>query len=107
MTHPTGTAIYVYGVLAQTDAFPRSWADLLFFIDGRATGSFQYSPPDPPVPHKYIYGSLLWYNDSLAYGQHTFTLQNGVPGGSVSLILFDFVVYTRLVVYKLDRKSVV
>ena len=95
LTCSTGTAIYVYGVLAQAVEHPRGWADISFFIDSRPLGSFQYSPPNPPQPGVYIYNTLLWHTDSLPLGAHTFTLQNGIPGGQVSLILFDYVVYTR------------
>ena len=73
--------------------FPSS-ADISFFIDSVACGSFQYSPPVPPTPNEYIYNALMWHADSLSHGQHLLTLQNGLPSGQASLILLDYVIYT-------------
>ena len=89
----TGTKFYVYGVLSQSKVQPLSTADISFFIDGQPAGYFKYIPPN--IPNSYVYNSLLWHSDTLPLGQHTFSLQNGRPGGNLSLILLDYVVYTR------------
>ena len=72
---------------------PSSTADISFFIDGQPAGNLQYNPPG--IPNSYVYNALLWHNNTLPPGQHTFSLQNGRPGGNLSLILLDYVVYTR------------
>ena len=93
----TGTAIYVYGILAQaTDKMTVS-ADISFFVDDQPAGSFQYLPSGPSSSEhgEYIYNTLLWHTDSLSHEQHIFSLQNGNFGGTASLILFDYMMYTR------------
>ena len=89
----TGTAFYVYGVLSQSDSFPGSTADIAFYMDNELGGTFSYTPPG--LPGSYVYNSLLWHTASLPYEQHTFALHNGMLGGNVSLLLLDYVVYTR------------
>ena len=89
----TGNAIYVYGVLSESVVLPNSTADITFFIDGRNQTMFSYTPHDQPG--NYLYNFLLWHTDSLSYGQHSFSLQNGILGTRVSLILLDYIVYTR------------
>ena len=47
------------------------------------------------MPGEYIYDILMWHIDSLPHKPHTLTLQNGIIGGWVSLVLLDYVVYTH------------
>ena len=83
----------MYGVLSQSDANPSSTADIYFLVDGEPAGAFRYMPPG--ISNSFVYNALLWHSDTLPLRQHTFSLQNGRPGGHVSLILLDYVVYTR------------
>ncbi|PSS37172.1 hypothetical protein PHLCEN_2v1045 [Hermanssonia centrifuga] len=73
--------------------FNGSAADILFLIDGQVLGSFVYTPPGDPGA--YSYNILLYGNDSIPEGQHTLTVQNGEVNGPDSLILLDYMVYTR------------
>ena len=88
-----GSAIYVYGILSQSLVVPNSTADITFFIDGQAMTTFSYTPPG--IDKSYLYNFLLWHSDTLPNGAHTFSLQNGISHKRVSLILFDYIVYTR------------
>lgn len=90
---PTGSAFYVFGIQSQSFSSPTSTADLSFFIDGVLSGTYTYAPPGDAG--EYTYNILLWSSSSIPPGPHTFTVQNGQPGGIASLILFDYAVYTR------------
>lgn len=69
-------------------------ADLSFFINGEYVG--QYTPITSKS-QPFIYNVLLYFNDSMPFEAHTFTLQNGRLGGNVSSVLLDYLVYTVLV----------
>ena len=87
-----GTAIYVYGILVQSSVAPNGMADVTFFIDDQIAGNFKYTPPG--INASFLYNQLLWQSGSLSSSRHTFSLQNGRSGDLVSLLLFDYVVYT-------------
>ena len=80
-------------MLSQSVVLPNSTADITFFVDGHNQTMVSYTPNGQPGD--YLYNYLLWYNDTLPYGQHSFSLQNGILGTRVSLILLDYIVYTR------------
>ena len=68
--------------------------NLFFFIDHEPSGHFAYTP-SPQGPHEvFNYNVLLWAGTNLANGPHTFALQNSVPQGNISTILFDYIIYT-------------
>ena len=67
-------------------------ADVTFFIDDQTAGKFQYTPP--VINDSFLYNHLLWQSGPLSNSHHTFSLQNGCFGDLVSLLLFDYVVYT-------------
>lgn len=97
LTQSTGSAIYVFGMLGQTDVTPAgvNWTtteDLSFLIDGELSGSFSYNPPGSGP---YLYNVCLFSNDALDSGSHTLELQNGRPGGINSLVLFDYIIYSQ------------
>ncbi|EAU85029.1 hypothetical protein CC1G_04125 [Coprinopsis cinerea okayama7 len=75
----TGTAIYVYCVLARTISGPTGFSDMTFFIDAQPG---------------YDYDVLVYHNTSLPPGEHEFILQNGNIDGPKALTLFDRIVYT-------------
>ena len=59
-------------------------------------GNFSHTPDGTGL---YTYNALLYANNSVTYGDHSFTVQNGRAGGSPSLILFDYLMYTRYVLF--------
>ncbi|THG97553.1 hypothetical protein EW026_g4468 [Hermanssonia centrifuga] len=71
--------------------------DIFFYIDDHMVGIFKDSPPaNPDGGIVYDYNVVLYANPSISQpGSHNFTLQNGQIGGSSSLILFDYIIYTR------------
>ncbi|EKM60242.1 uncharacterized protein PHACADRAFT_189377 [Phanerochaete carnosa HHB-10118-sp] len=69
----TGFAIYVYGIFSHSKTSPISSADISFFIDGVKKGNFTFTPPAPRA-HTHI---------------------NGRIGGPASLVLLDYLVYSK------------
>lgn len=68
-----------------------STADISFYVDGKLSGNFTYTPPGDD---SFLYNITLFSKTGLDSGFHTFMLQNG--GGSVpSLVLFDYMVYSQ------------
>lgn len=86
--------MYVYGILSHSTIGPTSTADVLFYIDDELNGTFAATPNGTPT---YTYDVLLYAADSLTHAAHTLTLQNGQVGGSVSLVLLDYIVYSTYV----------
>ncbi|THG99434.1 hypothetical protein EW026_g2911 [Hermanssonia centrifuga] len=70
-----GSAFYVYGILSESTSDPGSIADIVFLIDGQPIGKFVYTPPG--IAGGYSFNVLLYGNDTIPQGQHTFTIQNG------------------------------
>lgn len=84
----SGSAIYVFGILYQ-DQYT---VDMSFFIDDQLVGGFTYVPPGVD---SYIYNFALYANDQIGDGMHSFELQNGRVGGDTSLVLLDYIIYSR------------
>ncbi len=97
--HLLGSAIYVFGITSHNPNNTVRDMDIFFYIDDHMVGNFKKSPsanPDGGVV--YDYNTVLYSNDAISEsptGSHNFTLQNGQPDGSSSLILFDYIIYTR------------
>ncbi|THU80168.1 hypothetical protein K435DRAFT_696243 [Dendrothele bispora CBS 962.96] len=92
----TGTAIYVFCVLARsTVAFrPDGNSDMSFYIDGVLSGTFVKQAPGE---QGYDYHVPVYVNESLSPGQHDFLLQNGHVNGTKSLVLLDSIVYSCVI----------
>ncbi|KIP01101.1 hypothetical protein PHLGIDRAFT_395076 [Phlebiopsis gigantea 11061_1 CR5-6] len=91
----TGSAIYIFGVVAYSGNNPggHGGAELFFFIDGGQLGSFS-SAVNKTAP-KYTYNTLLWSEDTLPHGEHRLTIRNGQDGrGTASLLLLDYIIYS-------------
>lgn len=86
-----GSAIYVYCALAKTTRAPFGNSDMTFFIDNDQVGDFFQMAPGTPG---YDYNVLVYKNESIPNGEHTFTLRNGRVDGIRSLVLLDRIVYT-------------
>lgn len=88
-----GSAVYVYGLLSTSKSEP---ADIQFFLDGEFSSTFENTPPGGN-PDVYVPNSLTYANNTIKQGLHVLTIQNGRIGGSVSLMLLDYVIYTTYV----------
>ncbi|KIP04305.1 hypothetical protein PHLGIDRAFT_201552 [Phlebiopsis gigantea 11061_1 CR5-6] len=89
----TGSALYVYGVISNTvDITGTSNTGISFFIDNESVGQFSHFSDGS---NAYKYHVLLYANTSLPHKEHCFKLQNGHIGGSASLILLDYIIYSR------------
>ncbi|PSS37782.1 hypothetical protein PHLCEN_2v383 [Hermanssonia centrifuga] len=91
-----GSAIYVFGIISHNHNNTVRDMDIFFYIDDHMVGNFKDSPPaNPDGGIVYDYNVVLYANPSISQpGSHNFTLQNGQPDGSSSLILFDYIIYT-------------
>lgn len=100
-----GSAIYAYCIIAPSTDKLDGFTDLRFFIDNEAVGSFTLDP-SATGQNDYLYNVLVYGNSSIAPGsgpQHTFTLQNGHPGGNTSLAILDYIVYSCVLGFLGDR----
>lgn len=88
-----GTALYVFGVLANTvpGPFTSTGTELTFQLDGSYAGNFSHSPTEST---DYQYHVLPYAKEGLPTGQHTFTLETASNASGHSLILFDYAIYT-------------
>ncbi|KAH9927486.1 uncharacterized protein BXZ73DRAFT_102618 [Epithele typhae] len=86
----TGSSVYVFGVLASTSS-----TQLRFRLNGTAlSDNFTFSAQ--PGPTTYSYNQLLYANESLPEATHRLDILNGdVEGGAGSLLVVDYLVYTR------------
>lgn len=64
---------------------------MTFFIDGDIAGTYSWTPTGAT---NYDYNVPVYANNSVQPGIHSFTLQNGHIGGSRSLALLDYVIYS-------------
>lgn len=94
-----GSAIYVYGIIVHNSSNPTTGADYSFFLDNQvAEPSFTIPAASASSDQNSLsYNVLLFSSESLSHGEHWFILQNGREGGDPSLILFDYLIYTRWV----------
>ena len=66
---------------------------MVFYIDGVQRGAYTYTPTQTNA--SYTYNQLLFSIKGLTNVSHVFTLQNGQIGGPMSLVLFDYLIYTQ------------
>ena len=66
---------------------------MVFYIDGVQRGTYTYTPSQ--TEESYTYNQLLFSVEGLEDASHVFTLQDGQIGGPVSLVLFDYLIYTK------------
>ena len=90
----TGSAIYIYGILCHALEYLNCSADYYFYLDGKKEFNFQLIPDNTT---NYDYNQLLYSSSSIPHGSHEITLQVGRTGGSISLVLFDYLVYSMRV----------
>jgi len=88
----SGTAVYVYTILAHTSNSPDGASDMTFFIDGEKVGSFAQQPDNST---EYTYNALVYHNTNLSAQSHDLSIQLGLLGYK-SLLMLDSIVYTSL-----------
>ena len=64
---------------------------MFFALDGEQVGPLSL---DGISYHDYFYNYLAYSNSSIEIGNHTFVLQNGKVGASMSLVLLDYILYS-------------
>ncbi|GJE89217.1 hypothetical protein PsYK624_053120 [Phanerochaete sordida] len=83
----TGSALYVFGMIDGGFGI-----DLILYLDGEQAGRFT----DPPTSDfTYKYNQLYFSAENLDETQHSFKLQNGENNGPLSVVLFDYLRYTK------------
>ncbi|GJE89305.1 hypothetical protein PsYK624_054020 [Phanerochaete sordida] len=82
----TGTAIYVYGMVDGTFGI-----DLAFFLDGEEA----HYADTPTTDFDYKYHQLYFQAEGLNNTPHYWRMQNGLGGETGSVVLFDYLVYTK------------
>ncbi|OSD00906.1 hypothetical protein PYCCODRAFT_649257 [Trametes coccinea BRFM310] len=86
----TGTAVYVYNVLANTVLYTTTFTSITFTLDGENVGQFVHVPTEST---DFQYDVPVFASDNLPNGDHTIVIEaNGATNSS--LVLFDYIVYT-------------
>jgi hypothetical protein len=88
-----GTAVYAYRILDNNAAYT-ALTQLTFSLDGVQVGKFEHTPDGSG---SFVYNTLVYANPSISNGQHTFAID--VSTSSDSLILFDYVVYSYVLIF--------
>ncbi|KAI1796623.1 hypothetical protein LXA43DRAFT_1057509 [Ganoderma leucocontextum] len=85
----TGSAVYVFNIVPNTLPDTTTFANISFTIDGKYVGSFTRAPDSSSA---ILYNYLVYRNTTLKNGLHTLVMSAG--GGTKSLVLFDYLLYT-------------
>ncbi|RPD66812.1 hypothetical protein L226DRAFT_565597 [Lentinus tigrinus ALCF2SS1-7] len=85
----TGVAVYVYNIIANSIPPTITFSNISFYLDGDYAGQFVHSPDDSSIMQ---YNVLVFHNSNLANAPHTLLMT--ASGASISLGLFDYLVYT-------------
>lgn len=88
----SGTALYVFCILAHAGSPLASTSDMTFTLDGNIVGTFFQLPTGSS---NFDFNVPVYVNSSIPDGLHTFTLTNGRDNGVTSLTLFDYYIYTQ------------
>ena len=87
----TGSAVYVFAIVPNS--LPDgtiTFADIVFTLDGTSSGSFVHSPNTGT--DTILYNQSIYSLVGLEHGPHTLVMT--LASDTVSLFLFDYVVYT-------------
>ncbi|KAI0756227.1 hypothetical protein C8Q80DRAFT_15905 [Daedaleopsis nitida] len=88
----SGTAVYVYNIIANHVPATDTLTSLSFMLDGEHVATYEHPPTQSS---QYMYDVLVYSNGSLEDMKHTLKIQDMTsPTGPPSLVLFDYVVYT-------------
>lgn len=88
----TGTAVYVYNILANYIPYSSTLTDITFTLDGALVSNFTHAPSNDSG---YEYHALVYANRSLENINHTLLMKAAKRSEPV-LILFDYLIYTAL-----------
>ncbi|EMD41418.1 hypothetical protein CERSUDRAFT_89984 [Gelatoporia subvermispora B] len=83
-----GQALYVYCII-DNNQDQNSY--MTFYIDDEVVGSYIKNASNQS---SYDYNVLVYQNQALNPGQHTFMLSSGQVNGTDALVLLDYVIYT-------------
>lgn len=70
---------------------PSAYSDMTFLIDSLPAGTFTHLSFSHDV---FQYNTLVFAAKSLSEGNHTLMIQNGELGGSKSLVMLDYIIYS-------------
>lgn len=87
----TGSALYIFFILANNVTYATTFTDIEFVLDNGAVASTYTHTPGTATD--YQYNVPVYANDSLGSGQHNMMIQPVNSGNNV-LILFDYLIYT-------------
>ena len=85
----TGSAIYIYHILANTVPQTATLTNLEFYIDGGVVGNFTH---EPDIKSDILYDIPVYTNVSIPNGSHAVEIRPAQ--GKKSLLLFDYAAYT-------------
>ncbi|KAI0751143.1 hypothetical protein C8Q80DRAFT_555087 [Daedaleopsis nitida] len=86
----TGTAVYVYNLVANSIPPTITFTNLSFLIDGEVANSFIHAPESSSTVQTKV---LVFSQASLSNAAHTLVIR--AAGLDPSLILFDYIEYTQ------------
>ncbi|KAI0722587.1 hypothetical protein C8Q76DRAFT_365887 [Earliella scabrosa] len=89
----TGTAVYVYHLVANVIPYITTLTNVNFYLDSQPVGQFVHYP-DPLAPNIIEYNVLVYSTTDLPNTRHDLIVY--ASGDEDSLILFDYVVYTAV-----------
>ncbi|KIY45712.1 hypothetical protein FISHEDRAFT_76260 [Fistulina hepatica ATCC 64428] len=87
----TGSAVYVYCIMANSDESPTGYSYLRFSVDGVEVSHYEHKPTGED---SYDYNVNVYANTSLSPGEHSLIIRNGQQQGNKSLILLDYLIYS-------------
>jgi hypothetical protein len=70
---------------------PSVYSDMRFLIDSLPAGTFTRSSFSYDA---FRYNTLVFAVESLSEGNHTLVIQNGELGGTKSLVMLDYIIYS-------------
>ncbi|KAI0722586.1 hypothetical protein C8Q76DRAFT_719274 [Earliella scabrosa] len=86
----TGTAVYVYSLIANDIPPTKTFMNTSYIIDGETMGEYIHSPDASQDP--VLYNVLVFHRTGLPNSPHTLIMS--ATGDTPSVILFDYALYT-------------
>ncbi|KAJ7754691.1 hypothetical protein DFH07DRAFT_822948 [Mycena maculata] len=86
-----GTSVSVVCILADRSTDPSAESNMVFNIDGEQKGAFSYNTG---LGSEFQPNTTVFSSDNLPLGNHTLTIQNGIPGSGPSIVMLDSIIYS-------------